>query len=50
MLWVGGVANEPFHSLLLCASDGGALNDAQTLVLNVILGKILTSLAWLTHL
>lgn len=50
MLQVGRIASEPIHSHLLCAPAQETVNNAQTLVLNVILDKFLTSLDLVAYL
>lgn len=50
MLRVGKIASEPIHSHLLRAPAQETVNDAQTLMLNVILDKFLTSLDLVAYL
>lgn len=50
MLWVGRIASKPIHSYLLYPPAEERGNDAQTLVLNVILDKFLTSLDLIAYL
>lgn len=50
LLWVGRIARESIHSHLPCVPVQDTLHDVQTLVLNVILDKLFTSMDLVTYL